>query len=74
MQTLIQNLEDAAEQMERNGDAPRRQWLITSIVSATSTETVTVQESLWKTNQKRPPRRHLLLVVVHCRVLCHRVA
>jgi len=30
MQTLIQNLEDAVEQMERNGDAPRKQWLITS--------------------------------------------
>jgi hypothetical protein len=54
MQTLIQNLEDAVGQMERNGDAQRRQWLITSTVSGTSTETVIVQESLWKTNLKRP--------------------
>jgi hypothetical protein len=73
MPTLIQNLEDAVEQMERNGDAPRRQWLITSTVSGTSTETVIVQESLWKTNLKRLPRRHLLLLA-HCHVLCHRVA
>jgi len=70
MQTLIQNLEDAVEQMERNGDAPRKQWLITSTVSGTSTEIVIVQESLWKTNLKRPPKRHLL---ARCHVLCHRV-
>jgi len=71
MQTLIQNLEDAVdEQMERNGDAPRKQWLITSTVSGTSTEIVIVQESLWKTNLKRLPKRHLL---ARCHVLCHRV-
>jgi len=70
MQTLIQNLEDAVEQMARNGDAPRRQWLITSTVSGTSTEIVIVQESLWKTNLKRLPKRHLL---ARCHVLCHRV-
>jgi len=73
MQTLIQNLEDAVEQMARNGDAPRRQWLITSTVSGTSTEIVIVQESLWKTNLKRPPKRRLLLLLARCHVLCHRV-
>jgi len=74
MQTLTQSLEDADGQMERSGDAPRRQWLITSTVSGTSTETATVQESLWKTNPRRPPRRCLLLLLAHCHVLGHKVA
>jgi len=73
MQTLIQNLEDAVEQMARNGDAPRRQWLITSTVSGTSTEIVIVQESLWKINLQWPPKRRLLLLLARCHVLCHRV-
>jgi hypothetical protein len=73
MQTLTQNLGDADERMERSGGAPRKQWLITSTVSGTSTETVTVQESLWKINLRRPPRRCLLLLA-HCHVLGHKVA
>lgn len=53
MQTLTQNQEDAVEQMARNGGVQRRPWPTTSIVRGTSTETATVQESLWKTKVER---------------------
>jgi hypothetical protein len=71
MQSLTQNLEDVVEQMERNGDVQRRRWPITNTVNGISIEIATVQESLWKTNLERAQRR---LLLVHCHVLCHKVA
>lgn len=70
IQIPTRNLEDAVEQMARNGGVQRRQWLSTSIVSGTSIETAIVQESLWKTKLERLRKRQLL---AHYQALSHRV-
>lgn len=43
-----QNLEDAEEQMAKNGDAQKKHTQIPSTVKDTCIEAETVQESLWK--------------------------